>query len=168
MFSKVQGLMSKKKKKDEPTDIRVIATSQGEGPVDMPAPEVLHAHFTDLLNELAVPEAKKTEMLAWPDDRKWILVSQHMDKIKEEEKKKATGGKLLDTPQYFMGVLKSSTPTSTTLKALRVSLNSQGVSWTQEFLELGDWIRSCKRSSVSTIKACLRRTPRCKTSAFIH
>ncbi len=36
-----------------------------------------------------------------------------------------------------MGVLKSSTPTSSVLKALRVSLGSQGVSWIAEFLELG-------------------------------
>lgn len=36
-----------------------------------------------------------------------------------------------------MGVLKSSAPTASVLRALRVSLNSQGVSWINEFLDLG-------------------------------
>lgn len=36
-----------------------------------------------------------------------------------------------------MGVLKSSSPSSSTLRALRVSLASQGVSWITEFLDLG-------------------------------
>eukprot|EP01111_Echinosteliopsis_oligospora_P017871 TRINITY_DN7913_c0_g1_i1.p1 TRINITY_DN7913_c0_g1~~TRINITY_DN7913_c0_g1_i1.p1 ORF type:complete len:1046 (-),score=339.10 TRINITY_DN7913_c0_g1_i1:117-3254(-) len=56
--------------------------------------------------------------------------------IKLKRKKKSAGGSVLATPKYYMTLLRS-TANSKDLKALRLTLNSEGVSWVKEFLDLG-------------------------------
>lgn len=47
----------------------------------MPEGEELNRVFTQLLNELGIPEERQTTMMSLSKEKKWLLITQHKDRV---------------------------------------------------------------------------------------
>ncbi|KAN0009757.1 hypothetical protein ACTFIU_007058 [Dictyostelium citrinum] len=98
--------------------------------------EDLKIQFSQLLYELGVPEAKRAEMELWTNDKKWMLLVQNKDKIKENEEKMKQKGSLYETPQFYLSLLRENASIQKTISDLKVSLASNKLSWIDSFIGL--------------------------------
>ncbi|EFA77748.1 actin binding protein [Heterostelium album PN500] len=147
----IKGDKDKDKEKDkdrkQSVSPAVINNNSNGGTTKAPiASEDLGQQFASLLDELGVPDAKKAEMQAWSNDKKWVLLMQHKDKIRDAEEKAKQNGTLYDTPQYFLSAMRENAAAQNQklISELRVCLGSNPMSWINSFLQLGGFVEILK------------------------
>ncbi|KYR02587.1 actin binding protein [Tieghemostelium lacteum] len=142
MFWKNKDKDKKDKKDKKDVEVTVVKidkpVSQSNLGMQPPPPsEDLKQQFTQLLYELGVPDAKRQEMETWSNDKKWMLLIQNKDKIKDNEEKMKQKGSLYETPQFYLSLLRENATTQKSIQDLRVCLASNTMSWINNFLALG-------------------------------
>eukprot|EP00127_Corallochytrium_limacisporum_P000455 Clim_evm11s13 gene=Clim_evmTU11s13 len=93
--------------------------------------KAIEAMFEKMMDETNIPSDKRQAMRLMPKETQWAMVQAHLASAAKEGEK---------TPSYFVKRLKSrGNPQKLwkTLEALRVSLNSQAVTWVVQFKEAG-------------------------------
>ncbi|KAF2076332.1 hypothetical protein CYY_002388 [Polysphondylium violaceum] len=137
----------KDKKEEKKEHVVIIESTKSQGSLQIPPPpavEDIKQQFSQLLYELGVPESKRAEMEAWTNDKKWILLIQNKDKIKDNEEKMKQKGSLYETPQFYLSLLRENTTNKKLMSDLRVCLASNTMSWINNFLSLGGFIEVLK------------------------
>ncbi|EGG23416.1 actin binding protein [Cavenderia fasciculata] len=164
-FIKGKDKDHKKDKKDKDGKSSSSSASSGSGATSpastttsptlpsQPSGEDLSQQFVQLLEELGVPDSKKSEMKAWSNDKKWMLIAQHKDKMRDNEEKMKQKGGLYETPQYFLSVLRENAMTQKTISDLRVCLASNTMSWINSFLQLNGFVEMLKIFQTFQLKA---------------
>jgi len=94
----------------------------------MPPEPELNALLEQLMDEMAIKDsAKRNEMLKWPNEKKWGLLTTHSNiedsKIKKDDVKEA------------IEALEGKKITDKAATSLRVALASEPVRWISKFLE---------------------------------
>jgi len=148
MLDLLKGKKKEKKEDNSKKEVVILETKNSQATLQIPPPpaaEDLKQQFSQLLYELGVPESKRAEMEAWTNDKKWILLIQNKDKIKDNEEKMKQKGSLYETPQFYLSLLRENTSTNKKLMSdLRVCLASNTMSWINNFLSLGGFIEVLK------------------------
>ncbi|EGC35241.1 hypothetical protein DICPUDRAFT_33735 [Dictyostelium purpureum] len=139
MFNIIKGKKKDKEKVDKKEVVILETKNSSQNLLAEPqlSNEDLKHQFSQLLYELGVPESKRAEMESWSNDKKWMLLVQNKDKIKENEEKMKQKGSLYETPQFYLSLLRENATTQKLISDLRVSLASNAISWINNFLTIG-------------------------------
>eukprot|EP00026_Physarum_polycephalum_P003616 Phypoly_transcript_03629.p1 GENE.Phypoly_transcript_03629~~Phypoly_transcript_03629.p1 ORF type:complete len:666 (+),score=121.00 Phypoly_transcript_03629:230-2227(+) len=108
-------------------------------PVDaqMPDIEELNRVFIVLLNELNIPSDRQQMMMMLPAAKKWLLITEHREKITKPELNAKALEKDTSSPRYYITLLESRVMPKDDLTNLRLSISARPVAWSKEFIALG-------------------------------
>ena len=100
----------------------------------------LDEEFTKVLDELSFPQSKRSSIMKVSNERKSLLIKQHSTNITTTTTSAITTPittTKIPTPTSFVQQFQTGIVSQVLLTELRITLDSQPVSWIEEFVSIG-------------------------------